>query len=163
MNNYHHHVTLLAWISLTLSCHLSLSSIAPRRSSRLYPVSAQSCCIEVLASHPAFACPCEGVHRSMSLMSSSLLRQQCPTCLVHLTRIVFIMGGRWPYSCRFVGCCLQDLFNIAHSMLVQSLSSFFFIRLVSIHVLHLYSSIDTTAVWKKLFYFISQVWLPYDR
>ena len=22
------------------------------------------------------------------------------------------MGGRWPYSWRLVGCCLQDLFNI---------------------------------------------------
>ena len=29
--------------------------------------------------------------------------------------IVFVMGGRWPYSCWFVGCCLQDLFNIARS------------------------------------------------
>ena len=32
--------------------------------------------------------------------------------------IVFVMGGRWPYSCCFVGCCLQDLFNIARSILV---------------------------------------------
>ena len=40
-------------------------------------------------------------------MSSSLLLQQCPACLVHLTWIVFVMGGRWPYSCCFVGCCLQ--------------------------------------------------------
>ena len=42
---HHHHVMLPAWISLTLSCHLFLSSIAPGRSSRLYAVSAQSCCI----------------------------------------------------------------------------------------------------------------------
>ena len=32
-----------------------------------------------------------GVHRSTSLMSSSLLLQQCPTCLVRLTWIVFMM------------------------------------------------------------------------
>ena len=38
--------------------------------------------------------------------------------LVRLTLIVFVMGGKWPYSCCFVGCCLQDLFNIAHSILV---------------------------------------------
>ena len=31
-------------------------------------------------------------------MSSSLLLQQCPACLVRLTCIVFVMGGRWPYS-----------------------------------------------------------------
>ena len=32
--------------------------------------------------------------------------------------IVFVMGGRWPYSYCFVGCCLHDLFNIACSILV---------------------------------------------
>ena len=42
---HHHHVALPAWSSLTLSSHPSLSSIAPWRSSRLYPVLAQSCCI----------------------------------------------------------------------------------------------------------------------
>ena len=36
-------------------------------------------------------------------MSSSLLLQQCPACLVRLTWIVFVMGGRWPYSWFFVG------------------------------------------------------------
>ena len=43
--NHHHHVTLITLISLTLSRHLSQSSITPRRSSRLHHVSAQSCCI----------------------------------------------------------------------------------------------------------------------
>ena len=43
---------------------------------------------------PAFARPCEGAHRSTSLMSSSLLLQQCPACLVRLTWIVFVVGGR---------------------------------------------------------------------
>ena len=55
-----------------------------------------------------------GVHH----MSSSLLLQQCPACLVRLTWIVFVMGVRWPYSWCFVRCCLQDLFNIARSILV---------------------------------------------
>ena len=32
-------------------------------------------------------------------MSSSPLLQQCPACLVRLTWIVFVMGGKWPYSC----------------------------------------------------------------
>ena len=59
-----------------------------------------------------------GVHRSTSLMSSSLLLQQCPACPVRLTWIVFVIGGRWPYSWCFVGCCLLDLFNIARSILV---------------------------------------------
>ena len=50
---------------------------------------------------------------------------------------------------------LPDMFNIAHSILVHLPSSFFSIRLVNIHVVHPYSSIDTTAAWKKncvLFY-----------
>ena len=46
----------------------------------------------------------KGVHRCTSLMSSSLLLQQCPACLVRVTLIVFVMGGWWPYSCFFVGC-----------------------------------------------------------
>ena len=39
-------------------------------------------------------------------------------------------------------------------------SSFFSIRFVIVHVVHQYSSIDTTAAWKKTaFYFNGQVWL----
>ena len=45
-------------------------------------------------------------------MSSSLLLQLCPACLVRLTCIVFVMGGKWPYSWCLVGCCRQDLFNL---------------------------------------------------
>ena len=48
-------------------------------------------------------------HRSTSLMSSSLLLQQCPACLVRLTWIVFVIGGNWPYSWCLVGCCRQGL------------------------------------------------------
>ena len=50
---------------------------------------------------------------------------------------------------------LWDLFNIARSILVQLLSSFFFISFVSVHVVHPYSSIDTTAAWKKLHFILS--------
>ena len=39
----------------------------------------------VRAGRPAFARPSVGVHKSASLMSSSLLLQQCPACLVCLT------------------------------------------------------------------------------
>ena len=53
----------------------------------------------------------------LSLMSPSRLLQQCPACLVFLTWIVFVMGDKWLYSWCFVGCCLQDLFNIARSIL----------------------------------------------
>ena len=117
-DHQHRHVVPLARISLTLSRHFSLSFIASGRSSGLHPVSSHSCCMYVRAGRPAFARPYVGVHRSTSLMSSSLLLQQCPACLVRLTWIVFVMGGKWPYSWCLVWCCRQDLFNIARSILV---------------------------------------------
>ena len=88
-------------------------------------------------------------------MSSSLLFKQCLACLVRLTLMVFVMGGRWPYSWCFVECCLQDLFKIACSILVLLPSSIFSIHFVSVHVVHPYSSIDTTAAWKKLHFILS--------
>ena len=118
-------------------------------SSRLHPASVQTCCRYVLAGHPTLARPCEGVHRRTSLTSSSLLLQQCPACMVRLIWMMFEMGGRWPYNNSFVRCSVQDLFNIAHSILAEVPSS-----LVSVHVVHPCRSIDTTAAWKKcvLFY-----------
>ena len=91
----------------------------------------------------------------MSLMSSYLLLQQCLACLVRLTLITFVIGGRWPHSCCLVGCCFQDLFNIARSILVYLPSIFFSIYFISVHVQYPYSSIDTIAVWKKLCFILS--------
>ena len=54
----------------------------------------------------------------------------------------------------FLGCCFQDLFNIAGSILVQFPSSFLSIHFAIIHVVHSYNCIDTTTTWKK-FHFIS--------
>ena len=112
-HHHHHHIALVARISLTLSRHSSLSFIALGRSSGQHPVSSYSCWMYVRAGRPAFARPCVGIHKSTSLMSSSLLLQQCPACLVRLTWIVFVIGGRWPYSWCLVGCCCQELFRIA--------------------------------------------------
>ena len=88
-----------ARISLTLYRHFSLSFIASGMSSGLYPVSSHCCCVYVLAGRPALVQRYVGVHRSTSLMSSSLHLQQCPACLVRLTLNVFVMRGR----CRTVG------------------------------------------------------------
>ena len=123
-NNYfkqqHHHIHVvpLARISLILSCHFSLSLIASGRSSGLNAVSSHSFWMYVRAGRPAFARSYVGVHKSTSLISSSLLLQQCPACLVRLTWIVFVMGSKWPYSLCLVGCCHQDLSSIARSILV---------------------------------------------
>ena len=116
--HHHHHDVQLARISQTLSLHISLSFIAFGRSSGLHPVSSLSCCMNVRAGRPTFDWLYAEVHRRTSLTVSSLLLQQCLACLVRLACIVFVIGGRWPYSWRRVGCCCQDLFNIACNILV---------------------------------------------
>ena len=116
-HHHHHHVMPPARISLTLSLHFSLSFIAYGRSSGIPPISSYSCCVYVRAGRPAFARSYVGVHRSSSLMSSSLRLQQCPACLARLAWIFFVMGGRWPYRWWFVGCYRQDLFNFARNIL----------------------------------------------
>ena len=95
-----------------------------------------------------------GPTRRKSLIRSSLLLQQCPACFVRLMRMVLEMGSRWLYNFCFVGCCFQDLFNIARSILVQLALSFSSIHLVSVHVVHPYSRINTTVAWENcvLFY-----------
>ena len=156
IHHHHHHDLPLAQISLTLSRHFSLSSIVSGGFSGLHPVCSHSCCMHVRAVSSCICLAiCVGVHRSTSLMSSSLLLQQGPVCLVRLTLIVFVMGGRWPYSWCLVWCCRQDLFNIALSILVKLPSSFFSSRLVSVQVVHPYISIDTIAAWKKVRFILS--------
>ena len=117
-NNYYWIEIIIIMLCLTLSRPFSLSFITSGWSSGLHPISSHSCCMYVRAGHPAFAWPYAGVHRSTLLMSLTLLLQQCPACLVRLTWIVFVMGGRWPYKWCLVGCCRQDLFNIALNILV---------------------------------------------
>ena len=124
-HHHHHHVVPLAQMSLTLSRYFSLSFIASDRFSGLHPVSSHSCGMYVRAERPAFARLYVGVHRSTSLMSSFLLLQQCPACLVHLDWIVFLWweaGGRivgalwgvaaWTYSILLetflCSCCLSS-------------------------------------------------------
>ena len=104
-HHHHHHVLRLVRTSQTLLLHVSLSFIAFGRSSALHPVSSHSCCMNDRAGRPAFDWPYAGVHRSTSLSISSLFLQLCLACLVRLACIVFVIGGRWPYSWRLVGCC----------------------------------------------------------
>ena len=80
---------------LTLSRHPSLSSIASGRSR-------VTSCIGTELLYVGFSwssCICSFMWRGpqdTSLMSSSLLLQQCSPCLDRLTLIFFVMGGRWP-------------------------------------------------------------------
>ena len=149
--------------SLLPSCHAASTDI-PDPLSPLLPIVHRSWLVlqgYTPNLHIAAVCSFELVvlllldHRSTSLISSSLLLKQCPACLVRLTWIVFVMGGRWPYSWCSVGCCLQDLFEIVRSILVYLPSSFFSSRFVSVHIVHPHSSIETTAAWKTLRFILS--------
>ena len=51
------------------------------------------------------------------------------------------MGSGWLYSCCLMGCCFQDLFNIALTILWLLPSIFFSIRLGSNNLLHPYCNI----------------------
>ena len=73
----------------------------------------------------------------------------CSACCVHLTWMVLEIGGRWPYTCCFMGYYFLDLFSFACNILEPLLSSFFTICFVSIRVVNLYSRIDTTTARKK--------------
>ena len=42
-------------------------------------------------------------------MSLSLIYQQCSAYLACLIWVVCEVGGKWTYSCCFVGCCFQNL------------------------------------------------------
>ena len=104
------------------SRHSSLSSIASGRSFRRHPVSVQICYWWVLVGQPILARLYEGVHSRMSFMTSSLLIQQCPACLVRLIRLVLEMRD----TVVLWNNCFQDLLNIARSIFEQFSWSFFF-------------------------------------
>ena len=118
--SYLHHLYSCSFIIIIIMSNQPL--LPPFSIIHLLPIGLQGYILyrhrTVLAGRPAFAHPCEGVHRSMSPMSLSLLLQLCLRCLVRLTWIVFVMGGKWPYSYCFVGFFLQDLFSIVRSILV---------------------------------------------
>ena len=50
---------------------------------------------------PTLGRPCEVAHWRTSLMSSSLFRQQCPTCLIRYIWVVLEREGKCPCSCFF--------------------------------------------------------------
>ena len=136
----------------TFSRHLSLLSIASCWFSKSHPVSAQKCCRKILVGRTTLAYPFKGVHRRRSLISSSLILRQYQQCLVRLFGVVLVMGDRWPYSCSFVGCCFENLFNIALSILAQFPSSFFslYAVLASLWCPHIVDLTRTLFEKKKL-------------
>ena len=120
----HYQVMLIVQNPLTLFCPLSLSSITLKYF-RLHTVSTKNWYMSVFTGQLILGCPCVGIYRKILLMISSLLNQQCPACLVHLTWRVCEIEGKWQYNCFFMECCFKDLFRTASNNLVQFQSRFF--------------------------------------
>ena len=142
-------------LSVSLSRQSSLSYIVPERSSSR--VSVQTYCRYFILGCPTLVCPCEGVHRRTSLKISFLLIQLCLAYLVCHAWMLLEIGRMYLYKCTFVGCCFQELFNAAGSILVQLPFSLFLSTLRQHSLAHLYCRNDTTTVWKKYVYIIGSV------
>ena len=56
----------------------------------------------------------------------------------------------------FVECCFKDLFKTVCSIFVKFLSNFFSMHFISIQVVHLYNSTETTTAWKKSSFIFSE-------
>ena len=90
-----------------------------------------------------------GVHQRTPLISFSLLFQQYPAGLVHLSCMVCEIVDRWPKNSRFLG--YLDSFKIVCYIFVSFPSSFFLMCFISVHAVHLYSSMDIDTRKKSCF------------
>ena len=157
---YIYHVPL-ARILLTHSRHSPLLSITPGRSSRPNNVLVQSCCRYVQAGHPTLARLWEGVHRSISFMSSFSLLLQCSAYLVLLIWMVFEMDGSsaavlWDVTFRI--CSIQLVIFLCKCR--QAFSPY--AQWASMWCIHI-EVLTRPRLEKVAFYFIGEVWLPYER
>ena len=110
-HHHHHQVMLIAQILLDLSCHLYLPSISLGRSSRHYPVFAQSWPLSVFVVRPTLIGLCQRAHRWTLLISSSVHLQQCPPCLARLARAVCEIGREFPYDRNYAEWSFKYLFK----------------------------------------------------
>ena len=65
---------------------------------------------QILAGRLTLARPSVELYKKTSRLSSSLLLQLCPACLVRITWMVLKMTGKWLYSHSFVRSCFKDMF-----------------------------------------------------
>ena len=122
-------------IPILLSHHPFLSAIALCESSKQHPVW-----------HKADECKFLPVSQHWSL-NTSLLLKQYPAYLAHLSLIVYLVEGKWPYICCFVSYCSQGLFK--HHVASLCSSHLFSCRFMKDLAIKPYSSTDQAKVWKK--------------
>ena len=105
---HHHHIALVAWVSLTLSCHSSLSFIALGRSSEQHPVSSHSCWMCVRVGRPAFARPCGGSIR-VHLLWVRPWEEYYITIFIEV--LYYLDYFRYNFMCEFVHVFLNMIFE----------------------------------------------------
>ena len=84
-------------------------------------------------------------------------------CLIRFIWMVWEMGGKWQYNCCFVGCCFQELFCVARSILVQIPSTFFFLCVLTASMWCIHTVVLTQPLLGRdpvLFYRIDQTSIP---
>ena len=143
----HTHADIYLWSSLSLSRHPSLSSIAFGRTSRLHPVSIQARFILSL------------------FWSANIGESLCRSSLEFSSAQHFffpILGWfiRWEISGCTAAIMWLALSRICSKQRITFLFcshlNFFSIYFVRIQEVHLYSSTDTIAAWKKSCYILSE-------
>ena len=109
-HHHHHQAMQIAWIHLTLSCHLSLLAITADSCSTLHPIFTQTY---------IFIGVSLGWRQQMNITFESFLTSSAlPSiyCLSYLNACE--MGGKWSYNCSFMVCYFQVLFKTACIILV---------------------------------------------
>ena len=91
---------------------------------------------------------CVGVHGRTSFVSSSLLHQQCPACLVRLILMV-LAAILLSATSRICSKKYGTFFSSCHL-------AFFAISFASVQVVYPYSSTDIVVAWKKLYVILSE-------
>ena len=152
-NNNNNNVPLPARISRTLSHHPSLSSIAPGRSSRLYPIVV--------------------VYRFLLIVLPLLVHVKGPTGVY--TDYEFVLTSPAVYS--MPGSSNFDRSNDGWKVVVHLFCGVLPAGLIQNWSHHFCAIIQLASMWciriavlarplpgkKTAFYFIGQVWLPYDN
>ena len=149
----HHYILLTAWISLSLSIHSHHSSLLPGLPNCiLYPHRADvSSCW--LANTGMFICQCP----LKNIANEFIFASPEVSYMSRSSWMVCEIGGKWPYSCCFVGCCFQNLFKTVCSIFVSFPSSHFSMRFtLSKHLVikcpsYVISSITTRLLIESFF------------
>lgn len=107
-HHHHHHSMPIVQVLVIVSLQSSQVFISLVMSSHWHSVSSHTCWMgfQWTISASIFF----GAHNRMSLISSCLLLQECPTNLVRLLQVRWEKDGH--RATFFVECCFQDIFSI---------------------------------------------------